>query len=447
MKAAPAKFVTGSIMRHVVQMTGAGAAGLLAVFFVDFLSLLYISWLGNKTITAGVGFATVVLFFTVSVNIGLMIAVGALVGKAIGAGNRDKARVMAAATVGLMVVAGIAVSVLTLLALPYFLPALGATGPAEIVARQFLYIALPSNVLMAFGMGMSGVLRAVGDARRAMLVTLVAAVVTVFVDPLLIFGFGLGANGAAIATVISRIVFCIVGYWGAVSVHNMIARPAVKDLIQNGAAVLAIGGPAILTNIASPVAMAFMTRIMAQFGDQVVAASAIIDRIVPLAFGGVFALTGAVGPILSQNWGAKQFPRMTRTLKDSLVFIAVYVGIVWVLLYLLRGLIVGVFGVSGRTAELVQFFTLMSGPTWLFMGILFVANATFNNLGFPLYATLFNWGRATAGTIPFAYLGAHWAGPEGAIAGFAIGAMVFSLAAVTVAFRCIGRLAERSTTQ
>lgn len=436
-----AKFVTGSIMGHVVSMTAASGAGLLAVFFVDFLSLLYISWLGDKTITAGVGFATVVLFFTTSVNIGLMIAVGALVGKAIGSGNRETAREIAAATVGFMVVAGILVSILALLALPYLLPALGASGQAEAVARHFLYIALPSNALMAFGMGMSGVLRAVGDARRAMMVTLIAAIVTVFVDPLMIFGFKLGANGAAMATAISRVVFCIIGYWGAVTIHNMVSRPSLAGLSKHKGAVFAIGGPAILTNIASPVAMAFMTRIMAQFGDPAVAASAIIDRIVPLAFGGVFALTGAVGPILSQNWGAKEFTRMTRALRDSLVFVIVYVGVVWIILYLFRNVIVNIFSVSGRTADLVQFFTMLSGPTWLFMGFLFVANATFNNLGYPFYATLFNWGRATAGTIPFAWVGSHWGGPEGALIGFACGAMVFSVGAVWVAFRCIHRLA------
>ncbi|MGL4497244.1 MAG: MATE family efflux transporter, partial [Beijerinckiaceae bacterium] len=176
-------------MRHVVVMTMTGAAGLLAIFFVDFLSLLYISWLGDKVVTAGVGFATVVLFFTMSVNIGLMITIGALVGKAVGSGDRAKAREIAAANLTAMALAGIAVTLLVLPFLPRFLSLLGASGRAADVARDFLYIALPSNALMALGMGLSGVLRAVGDARRAMLVTLIAGAVTVFVDPLLIFGF------------------------------------------------------------------------------------------------------------------------------------------------------------------------------------------------------------------------------------------------------------------
>ncbi|MGL4494844.1 MAG: MATE family efflux transporter, partial [Beijerinckiaceae bacterium] len=301
-----------------------------------------------------------------------------------------------------------------------------------------------SNALMALGMGLSGVLRAVGDARRAMLVTLIAGAVTVFVDPLLIFGFGLGANGAALATVFSRIVFCAVGFWGAVHVHDMIARPSISGTLRHARAIIAIAAPAILTNLASPVAMGFITRVMAQFGDPAVAANAIIDRIVPLAFGGVFALTGAIGPILSQNWGAGQYPRMTRALKDSLIFVTIYVGIVWLLLILARDGIVAAFGVAGQTADLVRFFALASGPAWLFMGFLFVANATFNNLGFPLYATAFNWGRATIGTIPFALAGAALGGPQGVIAGFAVGAMLFGLGAVYVSFRCLALLAARA---
>jgi Na+-driven multidrug efflux pump len=77
----PPRFVTGSTMRHVAVMTGTGSVGLVAVFAVDLLSLLYVSWLGDPTLTAGVGLATIVLFFAVSINVGLMIAVGALVSR------------------------------------------------------------------------------------------------------------------------------------------------------------------------------------------------------------------------------------------------------------------------------------------------------------------------------------------------------------------------------
>ena len=73
-----AVFLEGPLMRHVAVMTATGSVGLMAVFVVDLLSLLYVSWLGRPEATAGVGFATIVLYLMVSVNVGLMIAVTAL---------------------------------------------------------------------------------------------------------------------------------------------------------------------------------------------------------------------------------------------------------------------------------------------------------------------------------------------------------------------------------
>lgn len=67
--------------------------------------------------------------------------------------------------------------------------------------------------------------------------------------------------------------------------------------------------------------------------------------------------------------------------------------------------------------------------------------AAFNNLGFPMRATLFNWARATIGTIPFVWVGARLGGAEGALAGFAIGAIPFGILALFVVNRTINRLA------
>jgi len=86
----------------------------------------------------------------------------------------------------------------------------------------------------------------------------------------------------------------------------------------------------------------------------------------------------------------------------------------------------------------------VSGAVWFFNGLLFVANASFNNLGFPLLSTAFNWGRATLGTMPFAVWGAKLAGPQGVIAGIGVGSLVFGLAALVTAFWTIGALERRA---
>ena len=430
-------------MRHVVVMTATGSVGLVAVFAVDLLSLLYISWLGKPALTAGVGLATIVLFFAVSINVGLMIAVGALVSRALGAGESGNARRLAGSACAHAVLAGAAVALVLLPLLPPILTLLGANAETLPVAERFLWIVLPSNFLMALGMTFSGILRAVGDAKRAMYVTLSGGVVTAGLDPLLIFGLGLGIDGAAIATVVSRLIFVAVGAWGAVVIHRLVARPRFQATLRDARPLFAVALPAILTNVATPIAGGFVTGVVARYGETVIAASATIDRLVPVAFGGLFALSGAIGPILGQNWGAGRFDRMRRTLRDGIVFTAAYVGAVWLLLVGVRHLLVIAFKATGPGADLLLFFCLVSGPMWFFIGLLFLANASFNNLGFPLLSTLFNWGRATIGTMPLAVIGARYAGPEGAIAAIGAGAFLFGTAAIATAFWTMRRLEAR----
>jgi putative MATE family efflux protein len=437
-------FVTGSTLRHVLAMTGAGSVGLIAIFVVDLLSLLYISWLGEPRLTAGVGLATIVLFFTTSINVGLMIAVGALVSRALGAREVGRARRIATSSCFHMALAAALVSGIVLPLLPGLLRMLGAGADTLPVALSFLWITLPSNVLMALGMGFSGVLRAAGDARRSMVVTLSGGVVTAGLDPLFIFGLGLGPDGAACAIVIARVIFVLVGYRAVAKVHSLLERPRLADLVADAAPTYAIAVPAVLTNVAVPLANGVFAGILARFGDQAIAATAIIDRVVPVAFGGIFALSGAVGPILGQNWGAGRFDRMRRTLKDSCLLMGLYVLGVWIVLVLVREPLTLMFHAEGLTAELVRFFCVVSGPMWFFVGLIFVANASFNNLGFPLLSTGFNWARATLGIVPFAFLGASLGGAQGALAGLALGSAPFGIAAIVAAFWTVRRLERQA---
>ncbi|NNC00764.1 MATE family efflux transporter, partial [Corallococcus exiguus] len=112
--------------------------------------------------------------------------------------------------------------------------------------------------------------------------------------------------------------------------------------------------------------------------------------------------------------------------------------------FLLRTEVAHIFQAKGLTAELVEYFCAISGLIWLFVGLVFVANASFNNLGFPLLSTFFNWGRATLGMIPFAYFGAMIAGPKGALTGIGAGSVAFGIAAILTSFWTIRRLERQA---
>ena len=437
------KFTQGSILRHVLVMTGTGAVGLVAIFVVDFFSLLYVSWLKEPALTAAVGYSTQVNFFCMSINIGLAIAITALVSRAHGARDRALARRRAASGLVHVTIFACLVAAAAIIWRDAFLDLLGAGGQAKQVASNFLLITLPSNAFMAAGMALGGILRSYGDARRAMYVTLSGGVITAFTDPLLIFGLGLGVYGAAYATVISRLMFVVMGLSFAVRVHDLIARPRLPQALADAPPMFAIALPAILTNLATPVGNSYALRVFSQFGESAVAASAVIDRLVPVAFGVIFALSGAVGPVLGQNLGAGKLDRVKETLTQSFRFTFIYALLCWLALWLGSGLIVAAFKANAETARYIVFFCTWGITAWLFMSLLFVANACFNNLGFPLYSTVFNWGRATLGTIPFVTLGAQYAGVEGGQVGIALGAFIFGVASVATTYFALGRLAKK----
>jgi putative MATE family efflux protein len=436
-----AKFTTGATMRHVVVMTATGSIGLVSIFIVDALNLFYISLLGVEELAAAIGFASTLLFFTISVGIGFTIACGALVARCLGRGDREEAARMGGASLVFM---GATTAAITALVWPFLrdlVVLMGARGETLEFAVRFLQLVFPSTPIIALGMCTTGILRGVGDARRSMYVTLGSGLAAAMLDPVLIFGLGLGLDGAAISTVIARIVMVAIGIHGAHHVHRLVRLPDRAGLAEAARPFFSIGLPAVLTQLATPVGNTYVTIEMAAFGDQAVAGWAIIGRIVPVAFGVIFALSGAVGPILGQNFGARRFDRIVSTMRDSLTVTVVYVAIVWALLALFADPVASLFGAEGMTRELIIFFCHFAAGSFLFNGALFVASAAFNNLGYPTYSTLFNWGRSTLGVIPFVWAGALFFGVKGAVAGWGLGAVVFGVVSVIVCFHVIGSIA------
>jgi len=205
---------------------------------------------------------------------------------------------------------------------------------------------------------------------------------------------------------------------------------------------MGIGLPSILANLATPVSAIYVTRVWSDFGEATVAGGAIVDRVIPLAFGVIFALTGSIGPIIGQNFGARLMPRVRRALSDSFILAVGYALVAWAALAIAAPLVVHAFEARGASADFVMLFCRYGAMAWVFITCLFVANTAFNNLGFALMAMLFNWGRATLGTMPFVILGAKLGGVPGAMGGLIAGAAIFGLAAVATAYFVVGRLAS-----
>jgi putative MATE family efflux protein len=438
------RFVTGSIMRHVISMTMMGALGLMSMFAVDLADLYFLSLLEDTNVTAAIGFAGTLSFINLSMGIGIGIAAAALVARNLGSGKPERAREYATSTFLFALVVSAAYTILIALFAGPILSLLGASGEALTLAKKFIWTLTPGFILLAGAINCSFCLRGIGDARRAMYITLSSAIITAILDPIMIFWLGLGIQGAAVANVLAYAVAFATGLHGIGRVHKFFKPMSLQGLLRDFKDIWGIAFPAILTQLATPFAAAYTTYAVAPYGNDAVAASAIIGRLVPVAFGIVFALSSSVGPIIGQNYGARDFNRVRQTLKDGLTFAAIYTVIMSLLLFIFRHQVADIFQATERTEELVIFFCVFVAISWAFAGAQFVANAAFNNLGRPGLSSMVNWAKATIGTIPFAFVGGALYGPEGIMGGIAIGSVVFGIVSVIMAFRITNHLESKA---
>ncbi len=447
-----APFTHGSITRHLVLNTLLGAVGLMALFLVDFADLWFVSQLRDQEATAALGLAGAVVFFHLSLGLGLGIATGALVAIHVGRREARRARSLAAQALRMAGFMGFVFLLAALAVAEWLLSLLGAQGRALQLGAEYLRIVAMGFPLQAGLLIFSFVLRGFGMPGRAMTLTLTSATVNATLDPLFIFWLDLGLAGAAYATLCA---FAASFGMGAVQLLRYYRRGRIGDgtrvlhallkpdnPAQDRRSILRMAIPITLTQLATPVMTGYMLHAAARFGPDVVAVITVINRLSLVAFGVVFSLSGAVGPIIGQNYGARCWSRVRRTYLAGLAFATGYTFLGWMALIALalNDVIVQAFHLHSGQHDLIFLFCFVTAGAWLFTGGQFVAQAAFNNLERPRLSMMFNWARAIVGTILPIEIFTRIVGVEGILLGPALGWTMVGLAAMITAWRIIRQL-------
>ena len=97
------------------------------------------------------------------------------------------------------------------------------------------------------------------------------------------------------------------------------------------------------------------------------------------------------------------------------------------LLWLVQDFVIDAFKLNSQAADIVALFCTYLAVTFVFNGMLFTSNATFNNLNSPRLASALNVGKATLGTIPFVMLGSYYGQAQGVLIGQAVGSVLFGV--------------------
>lgn len=427
-------------MRHVAVMTAAGSIGLMFAFIVDFATLFWVGQAGGEPWVAAAGYAFTLQFFAVSVGVGLMIAGVAMISREMGRDEFQIARRMVSVSTVIAVLAQTVIAAGVVVFRYPMLELLGAKGAVLDDAARYIFISMPSLPVMAIGLMGSAALRAEGDAKRSMFLTLLSGLLMMFVDPLLVIGLGLGLDGAAIGVCIFRLMFMALAIRYVIFVHDLAAPLSWEDIRVFAKPFLLIAAPAVLTQLSTPAGNAIVTAVISQFGDSAVAGWTVVSRVSVVAFGGIFALSGAIGGIIGQNYGAGLMDRVSRTFRDALLFCGVYVVIAWIILYALTGPLVVGFDLRNEGVDVLKAFTHIGALGFVFTGALFVANAAFNALDRAVWATFANWTRDGIVMYPICLLGAYLMADIGVIYAQAVANVIVGAVAAYLGWRYVQSL-------
>ena len=233
-----------------------------------------------------------------------MIAMGALVAREIGAKNTEAAKYFFVNILVICMLIGSLVGFFVWLYTPELLALMGAKGRTLELSTAYLSIIVPSLPILCIGMASTGALRSVGDAKQGMFVTLIAGIVNAILDPIFIFVLDMGIQGAAWASVMARVAMMFYALYFVLKKHDLWVKFNLTKFLHDLSEISKVAIPAVLTNIATPIGNAYIMYTLADFGDPAVAGYSIIGRIIPVGFCLVFAISGAVGPIIGQNHGA-----------------------------------------------------------------------------------------------------------------------------------------------
>lgn len=270
------------------------------------------------------GLALTFPFMNLGAAFGAAVGVGASTCISVKLGQKDygTAQRILGNTVTLNVIVGLLFSIVSLLFLDDILYFFGASPRTIPYARDYMVIILLGNVFSHMYFGMNAVLRAAGKPRQAMYATMFTVVMNTLLDPLFIYVFDMGIQGAAFATILSQMMaltWQMKLFTDRRELLHLQRGTFGLDgrLVRN---IIAIGMSPFLMNVCACIVVIFINKgLLAYGGDLAVGAYGIVNRVAFVFVMIVMGINQGMQPIAGYNYGAQRNDRLMRVLKLSMI--------------------------------------------------------------------------------------------------------------------------------
>lgn len=415
---APTELGTEKIGTLLKKYALPGIIAMTASSLYNMVDSIYIGHLPEVGAYAISGLAVTFPLMNLGSALGTLVGVGGqtMVSVLLGQKNYSSAQKVLSNVVSLNTIIGLIFSIVCLAFLDPILYFFGASENTIPFAREYMTIILIGNVISHMYFGLNGLIRASGNPKTAMGLTLFTVISNAILDPILIFGFGMGIKGAAVATVVCQfmaLVYTFVFFLDKKHFLHFGKRIFEFDW-PIAKASLSIGlGPFLMNSAACIVTLFINQQLRTYGGDLAIGAYGIANRITFMFLMINMGFNQGMQPIASFNYGARQYKRV----KEVFWLTAKWMTLVAVILFIASEFF---------TTPMVRVFTsdpemigkadtglrIMNMVVWS-IGFGMVSSNFFQSLGMVRKSIFLSLTRQLLFLVPLIYLLPLWLGEKG----------------------------------
>ena len=419
-----AKLTEGLVGPHLVNMTVPILFGIAMMMAQSLIDAWFLGKVGDRALAA-FSFGFPILMVITSVAIGLGAGTSSVVARAIGSGDHRRARRLSTDSLLLSFLITATLAAIGILTINPLFKLIGAPADMIPMIRSFMTILYCGVPFLVVGMVGTSSMRATGDTGLPGKLMMAGALLNVILDPIFIFGIGpvpaMGLNGAATAALMARGAMFLGTIYFMVRRLDMVSfnKPDPAELRRSWRDILHVGLPAAGTNAIIPIAMTFITAMIARYGPEAVAGFGVASRIESLVLVIFYALSSVIGPFVGQNLSAGKESRIQEALRLCAVFCMGCGLLIALLLAVAAGHVPELFSQNPAVTDVTRLFLWIAPISYGAYGVVMVMNAAFNGLGKPMPAVYISVTRMMLLYLPLAILGRQLFGIAGIFAAYA----------------------------
>lgn len=404
-----ATLTEGSVRRQLIKLALPMSVGIFTIICFSLVDTFFVGQLGRDELAA-MTFTFPVPMVITSVAFAIGVAVSSLVSRSVGAGDDHTVTLLTTHSLVLVTIIVVSLSLLGVATIDPLFQLLGASQNLMPLIHDYMeiwYLGMPFIVIPMVG---NSVIRALGDASFPAVVMVVAGVVNGILDPCLIFGWWIfpewGLKGAAVATLVSQLCAFVAGLAVLHFKYQIVTNPLLhlRSLWPSWKAIGLLAAPAFLTNLIAPFTAGFVTRLVSQYGESVVAGFGVGARIESFLSIPLMGLAASLGPFVGQNYGAKEYARIRSAVLFSQAVVWFWAVACFVTMLLWAEPLAAIFNRDPLVTESARTYLLIVTLGLVGTGVLQNAVSVFNVLGQPRIALLVTFIKVGVLYIPFALL-------------------------------------------